>query len=108
MYGDSDKALWLKLIFAISNCLVCDALMHYFDSKTCEGTMSLNFEITGLRCKFNGDGMYYYNHRHGESVERLIVNKLTLQSCIYIPKDDHLQEVIIQSGSTELFKSGSK
>jgi len=49
--------------------------MHYFDSKTCEGTMSLTFEITGLRCKFNGDGMYYYNHRHGESVERLIVNK---------------------------------
>ena len=28
--------------------------------------------------------------------------KLTSQSWIYIPKDDHLQEVIIQSGSTEL------
>jgi hypothetical protein len=29
-------------------------------------------------------------------------NKLTSHSWIYIPKDDHLQEVIIQSGSTEL------
>ena len=30
------------------------------------------------------------------------INKLTSQSWIYIPKDDHRQAVIIQSGSTEL------